>query len=267
MKLRDKVAIITGGGRGIGRATALALAREGAAVVLAARTAAEIEAVAREVRDLGVQALALVTDVALEDDIARLVQRTLDAFGRIDILVNNAGIGLPLRDVVDLGVDEWTRVLQINLTGPFLCAKAVLPTMIRQHSGKIINLSSLGGQVGVAGNSAYGASKAGLLLFTRCLAAEVKRYGIDVNAVCPSGTETQLLREMGRAEGRTNLMRPEEIANTILFLASPESSAVTGTVIEAYGLSNPLFGPLTQADVGAPPDSHASGPSTSPASR
>jgi NAD(P)-dependent dehydrogenase (short-subunit alcohol dehydrogenase family) len=247
MKLSEKVAIITGGGRGIGRATALALAREGAAVALAARTAAEIEAVAREVRNLGFQALPVVTDVTREEDVARLVQRTLDAFGRIDILVNNAGIGIPLRDVVDLSVDEWIRILQINLTGPFLCAKAVLPTMIRQRSGKIINLASLGGHVGVAGNSAYGASKAGLLLFTRCLAAEVKRYGIDVNAVSPSGTDTQLLHEMGRAEGRTNLMRPEEIAGTILFLTSPESSAVTGTVIEAYGLSNPLFGPLTPA--------------------
>ena len=246
MKLRDKVAIVTGGGRGIGRATALLLAREGAAVVLAARSAAEIEAVAREVRELGAQALPVVTDVAQKDDIARLVQRTLEGFGRIDILVNNAGIGIPLRDVVDLGLDEWSRVLQINLTGPFLCAKAVLPSMIRQRAGNIINISSLGGQVGVAGNSAYGASKAGLLLFTRCLAAEVKRYGIDVNAVCPSGTDTQLLREMGRAGGRSNLMRSEEIANTILFLVSPESSAVTGTAIEAYGLSNPLFGPLTR---------------------
>jgi 3-oxoacyl-[acyl-carrier protein] reductase len=245
MILRDKVAIVTGGGRGIGRATALLLAREGAAVILAARSAAEIEAVAREVRELGAQALPVVTDIARDDDIARLVQRTLKGFGRIDILVNNAGIGIPLRDVVDLSLDEWSRVLQINLTGPFLCAKAVLPSMIRQRAGKIINISSLGGQVGVAGNSAYGASKAGLLLFTRCLAAEVKRYGIDVNAVCPSGTDTQLLREMGRAEGRSNLMRPEEIANTVLFLVSPESSAVTGTTIEAYGLSNPLFGPLT----------------------
>jgi 3-oxoacyl-[acyl-carrier protein] reductase len=246
MKLRDKVAIVTGGGRGIGRATALLLAREGVAVVLAARSAAEIEAVAREVRELGAQALPVVTDVTREDDIVRLVQRTLEVFGRIDILVNNAGIGIPLRDVVDLGLEEWSRVLQINLTGPFLCAKAVLPTMIRQRSGKIINISSLGGQVGVPGNSAYGASKAGLLLFTRCLAAEVKGYGIDVNAICPSGTDTRLLREMGRAEGRSNLMRPEEIANTILFLVSPESSAVTGAVIEAYGLSNPLFGPLTR---------------------
>jgi NAD(P)-dependent dehydrogenase (short-subunit alcohol dehydrogenase family) len=257
------VAIITGGGRGIGRATALLLAGEGAAVVPAARSAAEIEAVAREARDVGARALPLVTDVARQDDIARLVQGTLEAFGRIDILVNNAGIGLPLQDVVDLGLDEWSRVVQINLTGPFLCAKAVLPTMIRQRSGKIINISSLGGQVGVAGNSAYGASKAGLLLFTRCLAAEVKRYGIDVNAVCPSGTDTRLLREMGRNEGRTNLMRPEEIASTILFLVSPESSAVTGTVIEAYGLSNPLFGPLIPSDAGAPPEPDASGPSTS----
>jgi 3-oxoacyl-[acyl-carrier protein] reductase len=246
MKLRDKVAIVTGGGRGIGRATALALAREGAAVVPAARSAAEIEGVAHEVRGLGARALPVVTDVAREEDIGSLVQRTLEAFGRIDILVNNAAIGLPLQDVVDLGMDDWSRVLQINLTGPFLCAKAVLPTMIRQRSGKIINISSLGGQLGVAGNSAYGASKAGLLLLTRCLAAEVKRHGIDVNAVCPSGTDTQLLRKMGRAEGRTNLMRPEEIADTILFLVSPESSAITGTVIEAYGLSNPLFGPLIQ---------------------
>lgn len=263
MKLRDKVAIITGGGRGIGRATALALAGEGAAIVLAARSATEIEAAACEVREVGAQALPLVTDVARKSDITHLVQRTLEAFGRIDILVNNAGIGLPLRDVVDLDLDEWSRILQINLTGPFLCAKAVLPSMIRRRSGRIINISSLGGQVGVAGNSAYGASKAGLLLLTRCLAAEVKRYGIDVNAVCPSGTDTQLLREMGRAEGRTNLMRPEEIANTILFLVSPESSAVTGTVIEAYGLSNPLFGPLIPADVGAPQDSEMSGPSIS----
>ncbi|HSB81142.1 MAG TPA: SDR family oxidoreductase [Candidatus Methylomirabilis sp.] len=248
MKLRGKVAIVTGGGRGIGRAAALALGREGAAVALAARSAVEIEAVAREVRDLGAQAIPVATDVACEDDIARLSRRTLETFGRIDILVNNAGIGLPLRDVVDLGLDEWSRVLQVNLTGPFLCAKAVLPSMIRQRWGKIINISSLGGQVGVAGNSAYGASKAGLLLFTRCLAAEVKRHGIDVNAICPSGTDTRLLREMGRAEGRTNLMQPEEIANTILFLVSPESSAVTGTVIETYGLSNPLFGPLTRVE-------------------
>jgi NAD(P)-dependent dehydrogenase (short-subunit alcohol dehydrogenase family) len=260
MKLDGKVAIITGGGRGIGRATALALAREGAAVVLAARTAAEIEAVAREVQSSGARALPVVTDVARRDDIGRLVQRTLDAFERIDILVNNAGIGLPLRDVVDLPLEDWTRVLAVNLTGPFLCAQAVLPSMIRQGWGKIINLSSLGGQVGVAGNSAYGAAKAGLLLFTRCLAAEVKRHGIDVNAVCPSGTDTQLLRDMGRAEGRTNLMRPEEIANTILFLASPDASAVTGTTIEAYGLSNPLFGVLIPARAGAQPPPGTTGP-------
>ncbi len=255
MKLREKVAMVTGGGRGIGRATALALAKEGATIVLAARSATEIEAVGCEVREQGARALPVVTDVSRAGDIARVVQRALEAFGRIDILVNNAGTGLSPRDVVDLGLDEWTRVLQVNLTGPFLCAKAVLPSMIRQRSGKIINISSLGGQAGVAGNSAYGASKAGLLLFTRCLAAEVKRYGIDVNAVCPSGTDTRLLREMGRAEGRTNLMRPEEIANTILYLALPESSAITGTVIEAYGLSNPLFGPLIPPDLDTPLDS------------
>ena len=244
MKLQGKVAIVTGAGRGIGRATVLALAREGAVVVLAARTRPEIEAVADEVGALGATALPVVTDVTRETEVGQMVDRTLATFHRVDILVNNAGANIPPRPVVDLPTEDWNRILQINLTGSFLCAKAVLPIMMRQRSGKIINVASIGGQMGFAGNSAYGAAKAGLINFTYCLAAEVKAFGIDVNAVCPSGTDTRLLHEIGRAKGRTNLSRPEEIANVILFLASPESSAITGTAVEAYGLSNPLFGPL-----------------------
>jgi NAD(P)-dependent dehydrogenase (short-subunit alcohol dehydrogenase family) len=254
MKLDGKVAIVTGAGRGIGKATALALAREGVVVVLAARTRAEIEAVADEVGAMGATALPVVADVTSEAEIGEMVDRTLATFDRVDILINNAGASIPLRPAVDLPTDDWNRILQVNLTGPFLCAKAVLPIMMRQRSGKIINVSSIGGRMGIAGNSAYGAAKAGLINFTHCLAAEVKAFGIDVNAVCPSGTDTRLLHDIGRAKGRTNLSRPEEIANVILFLASPESSAITGTAVEAYGLSNPLFGPIVPGDRKTQPD-------------
>jgi NAD(P)-dependent dehydrogenase (short-subunit alcohol dehydrogenase family) len=242
--LGGKVAIVTGAGRGIGRATALALARRGAVVVLVARTPTEIEAVGGEIEAGGATALPIVADVGKEDDVAGMVDRALQTYGRVDILANNAGTALPERPVVDTSLADWERVLRVNLTGAFLCARAVLPIMMRQRSGKIVNVASIGGRVGFAGIAAYGAAKAGLIHFTASLAAEVKRFGIDVNAVCPSGTDTRMLHETGRAKGRTNLLRPEEIANVIAFLVSPESSAVTGTAIEAYGLSNPLFGPL-----------------------
>lgn len=247
MELTGAVAIVTGAGRGIGRATALALARRSVVVALAARTQSEVEAVAGEVEAAGSTALPVVADVSREDDVAGMVDRTLQTYGRIDILVNNAGTALPDRPVVDTSLADWERILRVNLTGPFLCARAVLPIMMRQRSGKIVNVASIGGRVGFAGIAAYGAAKAGLLHFTASLAAEVKRFGIDVNAVCPSGTDTRLLHETGRAKGRTNLIRPEEIANVIVFLVSPESSAITGTAIDAYGLSNPLFGPLLPA--------------------
>jgi NAD(P)-dependent dehydrogenase (short-subunit alcohol dehydrogenase family) len=244
MELSGQVAIVTGAGRGIGRATALALARRGVVVVLVARTRTEIESVAGEAEAAGATALPVVADLGQEDEVAGMVDRALQACGRVDILVNNAGTAMPDRPVVDTRLADWERILRINLTGPFLCAKAVLPIMMRQRSGKIVNVASIGGRIGIPGIAAYGAAKAGLLHFTGSLAAEVKRFGIDVNAVCPSGTDTRMLHETGRAKGRTNLLRPEEIANVILFLVSPESSAITGTAIDAYGLSNPLFGPL-----------------------
>ncbi len=241
MRLEGKAAIVTGAGRGIGKATVLALAREGCALLLVARTQSEIEAAAGEVSRLGSKAVSFAADVAQEADTTRMVEQALARFGRVDILVNNAGVSIPFRDVVDLSLADWNRILQVNLTGAFLCTRAVLPAMIRQRSGKIINIGSLSSFVGFAGNSAYAASKAGLVMFTRCVAAEVKRFGIDVNAVCPSGTDTRLLEEIGLKQGRTNLIRPDEIASVILFLATAEASAVTGTAIEAYGLSNPLF--------------------------
>ena len=240
-KLAGKVAIVTGGGRGIGRAVALALAGEGAAVVVSARTRSEIEEVAQAIRDLGGRALPVQADVSREEDVASMVARTLEVFGRVDVLVNNAAMNLPDRNVMDLTLAEWNRVLGVNLTGPFLSSRAVLPAMVEQRSGKIINISSIGGRSGRAGRSPYRAAKSALINFTQCLAAEIKRYGIDVNAVCPGGTDTRMMRDIDHARGRSDLMRPEEIAAVVLFLASPDSSAITGTAIDAFGMSNPLF--------------------------
>jgi len=241
MKLAGKVAMITGGGRGIGRAIALSFAAEGASVVVSGRTSPEIKEVAREVEKQGRKSLALQADVSREEDVKNMIGETVKVFERVDILVNNAATNLPYRNVTDLTLAEWNRVLEVNLTGPFLCCRAVLPTMIRQRSGKIINISSIGGRYGAAGRSPYRSSKAALLQFTYCLAAEVKQYGIDVNAICPGPTETRMMKDIARGSLFPALIRPEEIAEVVLFLASQHSSAITGTAIDAFGPNNPLF--------------------------
>ena len=241
MKLAGKVAMITGGGRGIGRAIALSFAAEGASVVVSGRTSSEIKEVAREVEKQGRKSLALQADVSREEDVKNMIGETVKVFERVDILVNNAATNLPYRNVTDLTLAEWNRVLEVNLTGPFLCCRAVLPTMIRQRSGKIINISSIGGRYGAAGRSPYRSSKAALLQFTYCLAAEVKQYGIDVNAICPGPTETRMMKDIARGSLFQSLIRPEEIAEVVLFLASQHSSAITGTAIDAFGPNNPLF--------------------------
>ena len=235
MKLAGKVAIVTGGGRGIGRAIALALAREGASVTLAARTLSEIEEVANEIGKATGSAHPVRADVSQERDVANLVSRTIDRFQRIDILVNNAGIHNPQRRVVDTTLDEWQRIIATNLTGAFLCAKAVLPQMVSQRSGKIINISSIGGRQGAAGVGPYRASKAGLINFSETLAAETKEYGIDVNCICPGAVDTSMV------PSSPNMTRPEEIATVAVFLASSDASAITGATIDAFGDSNPLF--------------------------
>jgi len=241
MKLAGKVAMITGGGRGIGRVLSLLFAREGASIVISARTRSEIEEVAREVEKLGQKSLAIQADVSKEEDVKKMIGETLKVFKRMDILVNNAATNLPDRNVVDLTLAEWNRVFEVNLTGPFLCCRAVLPTMIQQRSGKIINISSVGARYAGAGRSPYRTSKLALLQFTYCLATEVKQYGIDVNAICPGPTETRMMEQIGRKGLYPTLMDPEEIAEIVLFLASPQSSAITGTAIDAFGPNNPLF--------------------------
>jgi NAD(P)-dependent dehydrogenase (short-subunit alcohol dehydrogenase family) len=239
-RFTKRVAIVTGGGRGIGKAIAQGFAREGARVVVTARTAGEIADVAHEIVLAGGEAIGVVCDVSDESNVQQMVDEAISQWGRIDILVNNAAANLPNIDVVDMDPDAWRRVVDVNLTGPFLCARAVLPKMIEQGSGSIVNISSIGGRHGSKGRGPYRAAKAGLINLTETLAAESFSHGVRVNCVCPGGVETEMLRVIGASLDR-QLMTPDEMANVVLYLASDDSSAVTGTSIDAFGPTHPLF--------------------------
>lgn len=243
-KLERRTAIITGASRGIGKATALAFGRAGANVVATARTTDALVAVVNEVEQMGAQALVISADLSVEADIQRIATEALDRFGRIDILVNNAAIIHPSIDLVDFDPALWRQVIDVNLTSVALLTKAVLPTMIANRSGKIINISSIGGRKGGKGRGAYRATKAALISLTESVAAEVKPYGIDVNCICPGGVDTEGFREAFNNRGREDnpkLMDPNEIAEVALFLATNASSAITGAALDAFGSTNPLF--------------------------
>ncbi len=241
--LRGKVVVITGGGGGIGRATALAFAREGATVVVSDINLEAAQAVAEEVRALGVPALAVRTDVADPEDAQRLIATTLEHFGRIDVLVNNAGI-FQSKPLDDLTAAEWDRVMAVNLRGAFLCAQAALGPMKAQRSGQIINLGSLAGQVGgIVAGANYAASKAGIICLTKSLAKNAGPFGIRVNCVNPGVIDTPMTQPWP-PEARAALVqqtplgrlgRPEEVANAIVFLASDAASFIHGAHLDVNG--------------------------------
>ena len=241
MRLDGKVAIVTGGSRGIGRATSIALAREGAKVVVVGRNESTNEEVVAQIAASGGAAIAVRADVSDEADVAAMAATAMERFKRIDILVNNAAVNLPYKTVADLTLDDWNHIVSVNLTGTFLCCRAVVPVMTTQSYGKIINISSRGGRMGEAGRSPYRSTKAALIIFTECLAAEVKEHGIDVNAVCPGAVKTDMIREITNDHVPSYAMPPEDIASVVVFLASDESRAITGTAIDAFGEGNPLF--------------------------
>ena len=245
MKLRDRVALVTGGGRGIGRAIALAFAREGADVAVTARTQGEIDAVAAEVRGLGRKALAVACDVGERPRVEAAVRQVADGLGPVSVLVNNAGIAqsAKLLDTDDL---LWERHLRVNLTGAFLVTRAVLPGMLAAGWGRIINVASIAGRQGYPYLAAYAASKHGLLGLTRALAQEVVTAGVTVNAICPGYVATDLtwasarnieartgrpfdeaVRSLAAFSPQKRLIEPEEVAALAVLLASDEARSVT----------------------------------------
>jgi 3-oxoacyl-[acyl-carrier protein] reductase len=240
--MKDKVAVITGASRGIGRSIALSLAGEGAKIVVSARNSAELENLVAEISDKGGEAIAVAGDVAVTADADRLVDAAVAAYGRLDILVNNAGItrdGLLLR----MKDEDWDAVLNVNLKGAFLCTRAAAKVMSKQRYGRIINISSVVGEMGNAGQANYCASKAGLLGLTKSVARELARRNVTVNAVTPGFIVTDMteaLPEKTREElaaqiplGR--LGDAEDIAHAVLFLASDRSGYVTGQVLGVNG--------------------------------
>lgn len=237
LHLDNQVAIITGGGRGIGKAAAMALARGGVRIVVAARTASEIEAVANEIQTMGGEALAIQTDVSKEEDVQHMVQKTVEAYGRVDILVNNAAVNIRPKSIVDLTLEEWNWLMSINLTGVFLCSKYVLKHMMHQQSGKIVNVSSIGGRRGGKGRTPYRPSKAALINLTECIAAEAKEYNVNVNTVCPGATVTKMIRDLYPDRDTRTMMTPDEVANVIVYLVSDRATALHGASIDITGTS------------------------------
>ena len=244
MRLKDKTVIVTGGGLGIGRAYCLGLAVEGARIVVA--DVADPVPVVKELEARGAQALGVACDVSREDDTQELATKTLERFGRIDVLVNNAALygTLTRRPFMDIPVEEWDRVMAVNLRGLFLCARAVFPAMKAQGKGKIINIASSTFFKGVPHYIHYTTSKGGVVGFTRSLARELGEFGIRVNAVAPGFTlsgqnEKNISAEQKEANVRMRMLKraqvPEDIVGTVVFLASEDSDFITGQTIAVDG--------------------------------
>jgi NAD(P)-dependent dehydrogenase (short-subunit alcohol dehydrogenase family) len=251
MKLENQTAIVTGGGRGIGKSIALALAQEGANVFVSGRHAETLEQTANEIRQLGRRALAFVADVSQEQEVQEMVDSALHEFGALNILVNNAGVVGPTAPITNVSRADWDHTFAVNLTSAFLCARAVLPGMIERRSGKIINISSVAGRMAYALRAPYAASKWGMIGLSRTLAQEVGTHNIQVNAILPGPTAGERMQividhrahELGLSSVEVEkqyvedtalkrMVDPAHVAAMVVFLASNAGDSITGQAIE-----------------------------------
>ncbi|MCH8018483.1 3-oxoacyl-[acyl-carrier-protein] reductase [candidate division KSB1 bacterium] len=242
MKLKDEVAIVTGSARGIGRAIALELVRNGAKLVICDLNMDDIQIVVDQFTEMGGEAKGFVSNVTQAEDAQQLIDKTIEAFGKVDILVNNAGI---TRDnlLMRMKEDEWDAVIAVNLKGTYNCIRAIAKPFIKQRSGKIINLASVVGQIGNAGQVNYSASKAGVIGLTKSVAKELAARNVLVNAIAPGFIQTDMTAKLTEKakEELTNaiplgkLGQPEDVAKVVLFLASDDAAYITGQVINVDG--------------------------------
>jgi len=241
-EIPNKVAIVTGASKGLGKAIGIGLAKAGANIV--ATDVLDTSDTVKEIKKLGRKAIGIKVDVSKKEDVEKMVKQTLDKFGKIDILVNNAGI-LRMGNAEEIKEEDWNKVIQINLTGQFLCAQAVGKQMIKQKSGKIINIASIAGLGGYAQSVPYSASKAGIILLTKSLAVEWGKHNIQVNAICPGVFATDMTNSflkdkqfMDMIKAKVPLGRyakPEELTGTIIYLASEASDYMTGHALVIDG--------------------------------
>ncbi len=236
MKLNGKIAIVTGAGRGIGRATALALAQEGAHVVLAARSVSEIEAVAEEIQRMGREALAVATDVAKKAEVDAMVQQTLDRFGQVDILINNAGVANH-KPIPDLLEEDWDLHINVNLKSVFLCTQAVFSRMCQQGSGHIVNVSSLAGKYYPYKMAAYSAAKWGVDGLTGVTQVEGRPHGVKAILVRPGPVDTRMRRE-NHDDDPEKLAQPADVADVILLAVTQHKRAYT-PILDLYPFEDP----------------------------